>query len=135
MLRGLLLLLFQGQLIGNIILIYIADVGNGFLSDILRNFKLNVPEPLIRVQPILLRLLAKACNPIGARVVTGKCEEGLVERVNRWIIKYVFVILRIILYLHPIRIRTARLRVCGSYSKMLGRDVTQVKLSVREWQV
>lgn len=43
--------LFQRELIGDVVLVDIADVLDGFLSDVLRRHEFDIPEPLIGVEP------------------------------------------------------------------------------------
>lgn len=44
--------LFQRELIGDVVFVDIADVLDGFLSDVLRRHEFNIPEPLIGVKPL-----------------------------------------------------------------------------------
>src|SRR5262249_45658039 len=47
-----------GQLVGGVVLVDIAHVGGGLDADLLRDHQLDVVEPFVRVEPLLLRLLA-----------------------------------------------------------------------------
>jgi hypothetical protein len=84
---GFLLLLLDSQLISDVILVDIADISDRFLPDILGHFQFDIAEPLIRIQPVILRLVAKPHNAVRTGVIGGKSKQGFIQWIDARIIK------------------------------------------------
>src|SRR4029079_1224571 len=85
--RGLRLFASRGlrrdQLVGDVVLVDVADGGDRLAADPLRGDALDVAEPEVRVQPALLRLTPQLLDAPRAGVVRGKGEQPLVQVVHR----------------------------------------------------
>src|SRR6516165_9964121 len=62
----------QCQLVCDVVLIDIADVGNRDLANVPRYDQLDIFKPLVGVQYHLSRLLAKLSNAVGTGIIAGK---------------------------------------------------------------
>ncbi len=84
---SILLLFFNGELVSDVVFVDIVYVLHGFLSDLARHNKLNVPKPFIGIHAFSRCLLPEFGNPVGARVVRGEGHESLVQWVKLGVIK------------------------------------------------
>src|SRR5262249_62231961 len=75
--------LFLDELVCEVVLVNIRDVGHGLAADLLRGHELYVVEPDIGVETALRGDLAELTDAAGSRVVRGEGEEALVELVHR----------------------------------------------------
>lgn len=85
--RHSLLLILRCKLVGHVVLVDIAHVVHRLLAHILRNLQFHIPEPLVWIQPIRLRLLAQPNNAVRSRVVARKDEQRLIHWIDRRIIE------------------------------------------------
>jgi hypothetical protein len=70
--RFLLRAILRGQLVGDVVLVNIADVSDGLLADVFGYFELYIAEPDVWVETVCGGLFAQARDTIGPRVVTGR---------------------------------------------------------------
>ena len=67
--------LLHHQLIGNVVLVYIADVLDRRLSHLLRHQQLDVAKPLIGIESLGRSLLPQIGDAIRARIVRREGEQ------------------------------------------------------------
>src|SRR5262245_3337730 len=74
---------FLDELVCEVVLVDVGDVGHRLAADLLRSHQLDVVEPDIGVEAALGRQLAQLADTAGARVVRGEGEQALVEPIHR----------------------------------------------------
>lgn len=66
------------QVVGDVVLVDVGDVGHRLCADLLGGDILHVVEPDVRIQSTLGGFLAQLRNPAGTRVVGSEGEQRLV---------------------------------------------------------
>jgi Ca2+:H+ antiporter len=74
---------FHDQLVGNVVLVDVADVGRRLRPNLLGGDILHVVEPDVRIQPALGSFLAHLGNAARAGIVGSEGKEGLVQLGHR----------------------------------------------------
>src|SRR6185369_11842363 len=77
------LLLLGEELVGDVVLEDVADVGHRLAADALRGDALDIPEPHVGIEAPLLRLRSELSDSSRPGVVGRKGHQTFVERVHR----------------------------------------------------
>src|SRR5712664_3649989 len=81
------LLRLRHQLIRNVVLEDVGDVGDRLLPDLLRHHVLHVLEPAVGVEPAFRRLLPQRLDAVGPGIVGGERKERFHHRIQRRLVE------------------------------------------------
>ena len=79
--------LFESQLVGDVVLVDVADIRHRLLSDVFGRNKFHIVEPDVRVKAHICCLFAQPRDTIRSGIITGKDEQTFYLSIDLGIVK------------------------------------------------